>query len=441
MKLILLILAACAAFAQTTVYPGALDSNSTLFVVSDNVQSALTAAMQPTDTAVVVQSGTGFQASMIVSICESTTTTGKCTSLEHMLVTNATGNVLTVTRGFAGTTAVSHAVGKLVSALIDAAHQKVLKDSVVAIETALGANLSKVTTAGTDSALARSVLNTYWVPPPVLYNVIGNVNPSGTGSTGVPTVGFASWMRQNQNSNNDAVAVMPSCEVNVPNGTCFGLNVVLGTNGNASGATNPTLIGLEIDLAGYYAPTINSNALTAVMYNVKNPASALLVRNGNHGVTPPAWGRAYDSEDGAADTALFAGARTFANNSFSQNALFHTVSSTGTSRNNELGADPDGRMILNFSGIYSNSSAVKVALPASCTTAATAGATCNTTVTWPAAFADNNYSTFCTIQASSGVPYVLNEQGVRLAAATSIQIGALTAASAAGTLNCLGVHY
>ena len=438
MKVLWIFLAIGIAYSQTTRYPAALDSDSSLFVVSDNIQSTLSVAMQPADTALVVQSGTGFLPNMIASICDNSTSTGKCTSLEHMLVMAVNGNVLTVTRGFAGTTAIPHTAGKLVSALIDAAHQKVLKDATVAIETGLGPNLSQV--LGTNPALARTVMNTYWVPPPVLYNIIGNVNPSGSGSPSVPTVGFGSWMRQNQTGNNDAVAVMPSCEVNVPNATCFGLNVVLGTNGNASGATNPTLIGLEIDLAGYYAPSSNSNALTAVMYNVQNPASALLVRNGNHGVTPPAWGKAYDSEDGAAATALNVGQLGFGVNQISQNILFHSSDAT-VGHQGEIVQVPSGQLALNFTGIYANSQAVKMVIPVSCTTAATAGSTCNTTVTWPGAFADDNYSTFCTIQATSGVPYVLNEQSGRTPAAAIIQIGSLTAAAAAGNLNCIGIHY
>jgi hypothetical protein len=144
MKITVVFLAAGMACAQTTRYPGALDSDSSLFVVSDNVQTTLTSAMSTSDTAAVVASGTGFTANMIATICDTQTNTGKCTAWEHMLVTSATGNVLTVTRGFAGTAARSHTSGRLVSVLIDSAHQKVLKDSVIAIQTALGPNLTNV---------------------------------------------------------------------------------------------------------------------------------------------------------------------------------------------------------------------------------------------------------------------------------------------------------
>jgi hypothetical protein len=147
MKLVGLILVAGAALAQTTRYPGALDTDSSLFVVSDNVQTTLNAAMSTSDTAAVLASATGFVPNMIATICDTTTNTGKCTAWEHMLVTAVSGNVLTVTRGFAGTSARTHSSGRLVSVLIDSAHQKVLKDSVIAIENALGPNLSKIPAA------------------------------------------------------------------------------------------------------------------------------------------------------------------------------------------------------------------------------------------------------------------------------------------------------
>ena len=98
-------LAAGMAGAQTTRYPGAIDSDGSLFVVSDNVQTSLTAAMAIPDTTAIVASTTGFVPNMIATICDTSTSTGVCTAWEHMLVTAAAGNVLTVTRGFAGTSA------------------------------------------------------------------------------------------------------------------------------------------------------------------------------------------------------------------------------------------------------------------------------------------------------------------------------------------------
>src|SRR5262249_30873342 len=91
-KLLLVITLASGLCAQTSNYPGALDTNSTLFVTADNVQTVLTVAMVPSDTVAVVQSSTGFQANMIATVCDTVTTvtTGvsKCSAWEHMLVTN-----------------------------------------------------------------------------------------------------------------------------------------------------------------------------------------------------------------------------------------------------------------------------------------------------------------------------------------------------------------
>jgi hypothetical protein len=113
---------------------GTIFSDSSLFVVNDNVQSTLTAAMGTSDTAVVVASAAGFAPNMVATICDQTTSTGKCTAWEHMLVTAVSGNVLTVTRAFAGTSARTHTSGRLVSVSIDSVHQKVLKDAVIALQ-------------------------------------------------------------------------------------------------------------------------------------------------------------------------------------------------------------------------------------------------------------------------------------------------------------------
>jgi hypothetical protein len=155
MKTLLLILASFAAFGQTTTYPGAIDTNASLFVTGDNLQTTLSAAMTTGDSAAVVASATGITANMIVTVCDTFTTVGsgsnntatKCTAFEHMLVTAVNGNILTVTRGVAGTSARAHVSGRLISVLIDSAHVKVLKDAVIAIETALGPNLANVPTS------------------------------------------------------------------------------------------------------------------------------------------------------------------------------------------------------------------------------------------------------------------------------------------------------
>jgi parallel beta-helix repeat protein len=132
--------------AQTTNYPSGIDNDTSLFVTADNIQTTLNTAMQTADTVAVVKSAAGFKANMIATVCD-TVSGSQCTKWEHMFVTSVSGNSVTVTRGFGGTTAATHAAGKTMAILIDSAHQKVLKDAVIAIENALGPNLSKIPAA------------------------------------------------------------------------------------------------------------------------------------------------------------------------------------------------------------------------------------------------------------------------------------------------------
>lgn len=142
--LFLLILLSFAAFGQTSTYPGAIDNDASLFVTADNVQSTLSVAATAGDATITVSSGAGFVANMIVTICDTITSTGKCTVYEHMKVTNVAGGVLTVTRGVGGTSARAHSAGKLVSVLWDKVHHDALKSGLIAVQTALGPNLSSI---------------------------------------------------------------------------------------------------------------------------------------------------------------------------------------------------------------------------------------------------------------------------------------------------------
>ncbi len=142
-KLFLFALVIWSAGAQTTNYPNSIDTDTTLFVTADNIQTTLNTSMQAADTVAVVKSAAGFKANMIATVCD-TVSGSQCTKWEHMFVTAVSGNSVTVTRGFAGTTATTHSSGRTIAVLIDSAHQKVLKDAVIAIENALGPNLSKV---------------------------------------------------------------------------------------------------------------------------------------------------------------------------------------------------------------------------------------------------------------------------------------------------------
>lgn len=77
-----------------------------------------------------------------------------------------------------------------------------------------------------------------------------------------------------------------------------------------------------------------------------------------------------------------------------------------------------------------------------CATAASIGATCDTTVTWPVAFADASYNAWCTATGTvtSGVPVIqiLNSYA---AATVKVRTVALTAAAAQfGGIDCFAYH-
>ncbi len=95
-----------------------------------------------------------------------------------------------------------------------------------------------------------------------------------------------------------------------------------------------------------------------------------------------------------------------------------------------------------FVGVNNNGSGLKHKRDtAGCATAATAGATCDTTITWANAFADANYSVECQGEAiTSGVPA---DGGVHSKVAGSIQFRtvAITAAAAQFTnITCTAMH-
>ncbi len=154
--LILLIAFLATAFAQS--YPGSI---ATPLVAGNNIQTTLSAPMASGDTVAVVASSTGWTANMFAYICDGSTSTVKCTSTyEIMKVTSILGNVLTVTRAQGGTSAVAHASGKQISNAWTSPYNAGLWAEVVAIQTALGVNLSNV--AGLNPFFSSATYN--WTP-------------------------------------------------------------------------------------------------------------------------------------------------------------------------------------------------------------------------------------------------------------------------------------
>jgi hypothetical protein len=132
------------AYAQTAKFPGAIAADKDLTVQKDKAQSTITGAMTSSATSATVVTGSKFIAGMIVSV-----------ENEQMLVCSVVSNTVNFGysacpnidgRGYAGTSAASHANGSLISGNVVAWNHNSLKEEVKAIETALGVNLGNIAT-------------------------------------------------------------------------------------------------------------------------------------------------------------------------------------------------------------------------------------------------------------------------------------------------------
>ena len=139
--LLVSLLLAVSSFAQS--FPSQI---YTPLVAKDNLSTTLNQAVGAGDTTVFVASTTGWAANMVGYVCDSNVAATKCpTTFEVMLVTAVTGaNSLAVTRGYGGTTAITHASGRLFSNAQAAVYANSSQKELQAIETALGANLVNI---------------------------------------------------------------------------------------------------------------------------------------------------------------------------------------------------------------------------------------------------------------------------------------------------------
>ena len=375
MKLIGIIVFALPLFAQTTSYPGALDSDSSLFVVSDNVQTTLNLAMAPSDNVAIVKSGAGFSANMIVTICDTTapvtSTVSKCSAWEHMLVTAVNGQSLTVTRGAAGTTARSHAVGAVISVLIDSVHQQALKSAVLALETALGPNL-QATNPGPNwpaysSNWAALSMNVNGYPPSALFGagtaslpeaIRGAINIPANSSASNHGAGVAGYA-MSASTTKGAVGVFGMSFPNSNGVQTWGANFVTfncGTPWNClsgAGLDSWTGYGIEIDtgvhaMAGGVTPghfvrgvyIVNGGDVDATGYAF----------DADSPVKPVTMSSVLHSSDGFAATFAVIGTTSSGNNAGSQQLMLRSVNAGGTVTTSRIVADPAGNLVMNPGG-------------------------------------------------------------------------------------------
>lgn len=116
-------------------FPTSLDNDSSLFVAGNRVQTALNGAITNVASTITVVSTAGIVANMLLTI----------DSEIMKVIIPPVGSVVTVSRAFDGTVAVAHVNNSIVSAFIDAGHQRVLKEAIIAVETYLGPNGVNIT--------------------------------------------------------------------------------------------------------------------------------------------------------------------------------------------------------------------------------------------------------------------------------------------------------
>jgi hypothetical protein len=118
----------------TPTFPGAIAGDAQLAIAVDRFQTALASPLDTVSTSMTVQNAAGIANWMLLSI-----------DSEIVQVTGpAVGNTVPIRRGFDGTAPAIHLTSAAVSGFIDAYHHNTLVAEVEAIESALGANLSRI---------------------------------------------------------------------------------------------------------------------------------------------------------------------------------------------------------------------------------------------------------------------------------------------------------
>jgi hypothetical protein len=92
-------------------------------------------------------------------------------------------------------------------------------------------------------------------------------------------------------------------------------------------------------------------------------------------------------------------------------------------------------------GVTNSGTGIKHFRGTSCTTASSAGAFCQTIITWPGgAFADTSYTAVCNIE-NTAVLYLANYNNKTTSQITTIiQLSAGNTTGASGTLDCIAFH-
>ena len=156
MKRLILLLALCsAAFSQTAQFPGSVVTDSQLGVAANNITTTLAAGIGTTDTTIFLQSTAGMPVNGILTL-------GGPGGEQVQICAVASGSVTighsscpgTDGRGFAGTTPTAYGAGTFAAMLVNAWYINATDQEMIAVENALGANLSHLTTGTVTSVVA-----------------------------------------------------------------------------------------------------------------------------------------------------------------------------------------------------------------------------------------------------------------------------------------------
>lgn len=132
-KLLLALCVPALLCAQTASYPTSVVADSQLKVAVNNMETRLRGSISATQTSIEVTDASRITANMLLTI-----------EREVINVTAVSGNTLTCTRGYDGTTAAAHTSNRAVQSLVTAWHHNALAAEVKAIQTALGAGLANL---------------------------------------------------------------------------------------------------------------------------------------------------------------------------------------------------------------------------------------------------------------------------------------------------------
>lgn len=254
MRLLTAILFASSAFAQTSGFPSAIDTDAFFRIQVNGVQTTLSAPLTAGSGTASVTSCAGIIANTYVTIDQEITTSSGCSGTVLSFGT-AGGNCTSGGRGCDGTTAASHAGTAPVSLYIAAGHDNSLRSAVEAIENALGVSLINTKVALQTNGFPNSSQSTL--------NLVPGANITITNTSG----------------GNVAIA-------STGGGTLSATNIAAALNGTGGGiaqaqtvTVSPAVLAYTDGLTVSWTPT-NPNSGAGTTLAVSGLAPAVIVRAG-----------------------------------------------------------------------------------------------------------------------------------------------------------------